>query len=108
MQTLVPMLIIISTKCESSLSLSLSLSLAPQPSLNHMTRAAATSKGPYNWGSWKKYLTRRPSRLQRNSPQIPTTNNLKQRNAPRNPHNKQSQAETGIVAGQIEGLEHKG
>jgi hypothetical protein len=44
MQTLVPMLIIISTKCERSLS----LSAAPQPSLNHMTRiAAATSKGPY-------------------------------------------------------------
>lgn len=33
--------------------------------------------------TWKKYLTRRPSRLQRNSPQIPTTNNLKQRNSPR-------------------------
>jgi hypothetical protein len=47
--------------------------------------AAATSKGPYYWGSWKKYLTRRPSRLQRNSPQIPTTNkqtnNLKPRQA---------------------------
>jgi hypothetical protein len=75
MQTLVPMLIIISTKCESPLSLSVSLCAAPQPSLNHMTRiAAATSKGPYYWGSWKKYLIRRPSRLQRNSPQIPTTN----------------------------------
>jgi hypothetical protein len=36
------------------LSLSLSLSVAPQPSLNHMTRiAAATSKGPYYWGSEK-------------------------------------------------------
>jgi hypothetical protein len=46
MQTLVPMLIIISTKCERSLSLS--VRAAPQPSLNHMTRiAAATSKGPY-------------------------------------------------------------
>jgi hypothetical protein len=41
--------------------------------------------------TWKKYLTRRPSRLQRNSPQIPTTNNLKQRNSPsKNPHNKQT------------------